>query len=99
MVHRVISNFKAYVEGAFHGLPKAHMHSLCGLVQLKIQPQGCKGWLHGAAPRDVPHPCLALRHRSHRDGPAEDAFDLALSRLQFREPNYAGGTQPLSPKY
>ena len=28
MVHRVISNFKAYVEGAFHGLPKAHMHSL-----------------------------------------------------------------------
>ena len=28
MVHRVISTFKAYVEGAFHGLPKAHMHSL-----------------------------------------------------------------------
>ena len=65
----------------------------CGLVQLKIQPQGCKGWLHGAAPRDVPHPCPALWHRSHHDGPAEDAFDLALSRLQFREPNYAGGTQ------
>ena len=27
MVHRVISNFKAYVEGAFHGLSKAHMQS------------------------------------------------------------------------
>ena len=67
----------------------------CELVQLKIQPQGCKGWLHGAAARDVPYPCLALWHRSHRDGPAEDAFDLALSRLQFREPNYAGGTQLL----
>ena len=27
MVHRVISNFKAYVEGAFHGLPKTHMQA------------------------------------------------------------------------
>jgi hypothetical protein len=27
MVHRIISNFKAYVEGAFHGLSKAHMQS------------------------------------------------------------------------
>ena len=27
MVHRVISNFKAYVEGAFHGLSKKHLQS------------------------------------------------------------------------
>ncbi|MCH3925007.1 MAG: transposase [Atopobiaceae bacterium] len=27
MVHRIISNFKAYVGGAFHGLSKAHMQS------------------------------------------------------------------------
>lgn len=27
MVHRIISNFKAYVEGAFHGLSKKHMQS------------------------------------------------------------------------
>ncbi len=27
MVHRIISNFKAYVEGAFHGLSKARMQS------------------------------------------------------------------------
>ena len=27
MVHRVISNFKAYVEGAFHGLSRKHMRS------------------------------------------------------------------------
>ena len=27
MVHRVISDFKAYVEGAFHGLSKARMQS------------------------------------------------------------------------
>ena len=27
MVHRMISNFKAYVEGAFHGLSKKHMQS------------------------------------------------------------------------
>ena len=38
-----ISNIKAYVEGAFHGLPKAHIqvvYRLVQLVQLKIQPQG-----------------------------------------------------------
>ena len=42
-VHRIISNIKAYVEGAFHGLPKAHIqvvYRLVQLVQLKIQPQG-----------------------------------------------------------
>lgn len=27
MVHRIISNFKAYVGGSFHGLSKAHMQS------------------------------------------------------------------------
>ena len=27
MVHRIISNFKGYVEGAFHGLSKKHMQS------------------------------------------------------------------------
>jgi len=27
MVHRIISNFRAYVGGAFHGLSKAHMQS------------------------------------------------------------------------
>ncbi|MCC6107051.1 MAG: transposase, partial [Atopobium sp.] len=27
MVHRVISNFKAYVEGAFHSLSKKHLQS------------------------------------------------------------------------
>ena len=27
MAHRMISNFKAYVEGAFHGLSKKHMQS------------------------------------------------------------------------
>ncbi len=27
MVHRMISNFKAYVEGAFHGLSRKHMQS------------------------------------------------------------------------
>ena len=40
MAHRIISNIKAYVEGAFHDLPKAHIQVVCRLVQLKIQPQG-----------------------------------------------------------
>jgi hypothetical protein len=38
--HRIISNIKAYVEEAFHSLPKAHIQVVCRLVQLKIQPQG-----------------------------------------------------------
>jgi hypothetical protein len=77
MVHRVISNFKAYVEGAFHSLSKKAPAVICGLLQLEIQPQELLRCLHGAPPRDVPHACPALRHRSHGHGPAEASCELA----------------------
>ena len=74
MVHRVISNFKAYVEGAFHGLSKKHLQSYADSYS----------WRYS--------------HRSSQPRPRSSRSFLraCLSRLQFREPNYAGGTQPLT---
>jgi hypothetical protein len=50
---------------------------ICGLLQLEIQPQELLRCLHGAPPRDVPHACPALRHRSHGHGPDEASCELA----------------------
>ena len=51
MVHRVISNFKAYVEGAFHGLSRKHMRSYADSFSWRYSHRGSGGafgdLLHG----------------------------------------------------
>ena len=51
MVHRVISNFKAYVEGAFHGLSKKHLQSYADSYSWRYSHRSssdaCMDLLHG----------------------------------------------------
>ena len=86
MVHRMISNFKAYVEGAFHGLSRKHLQSYADSFSWRYS--------HGSSSTR----CASCMSRSPASPPrprsSRSCLRACLSRLQFREPNYAGGTQP-----
>jgi hypothetical protein len=86
MVHRVISNFKAYVEGAFHGLSKKHLQSYADSYSWRYSHRSSSTRCASCMSRS---PASQPRPRSSRS-----FLRACLSRLQFREPNYAGGTQP-----